>query len=233
MRLHRTPAWLVLALAAFCLPAAAADDWKPAPGNLLTAWAAKVDPKCPLPEYPRPQMVRKEWTNLNGLWDYAVTDRETAKPAKYDGQILVPFCIESALSGVKKPLTEKQWLWYRRSFTSPDLAGGKRLLLHFGAVDWESVVTVNGKEVGTHRGGYDPFTYDITDAVNAGSKNELVVRVWDSTGRKRRTPRQAAFQRHQESGRYHVHALLGNLANRLAGSGAGGEHRIVETCAGC
>jgi hypothetical protein len=165
------------------LPTAAADDWKPAPGNLLTAWAAKVDPKCPLPEYPRPQMVRPQWTNLNGLWDYAVTDRDAAKPAKFDGKILVPFCIESALSGVKKPLTDKQWLWYRRSFTTPDLAGGKRLLLHFGAVDWESVVTVNGKEIGTHRGGYDAFDYDITDAVKAGSSNELVVRVWDSTGR--------------------------------------------------
>ena len=103
-------------------------------------------------------------------------------PAKYDGQILVPFCIESALSGVKKPLTDKQWLWYRRSFASPDLAGGKRLLLHFGAVDWESAVTVNGKKIGTHRGGYDPFTYDITDALNANADNELVVRVWDSTG---------------------------------------------------
>ena len=182
MRVRRTSGWFVLALAGFLLPAAAADDWKPAPGNLLTAWAAKVDPKNPLPEYPRPQMVRPEWTNLNGLWDYAITDRDAAKPAKYDGQILVPFRIESALSGVKKPLTGKQWLWYRRSFASPDLAGGKRLLLHFGAVDWEAVVTVNGKEVGTHRGGYDPFTYDITDAINANAGNELVVRVWDSTG---------------------------------------------------
>ena len=122
MRLRRTSGWFVLALAAFLLPAAAADDWKPAPGNLLTAWAAKVDPKHPLPEYPRPQMVREEWTNLNGLWDYAIhrpRGCRTRGPAKYDGRILVPFCVESALSGVKKPLTDKQWLWYRRSFTSP------------------------------------------------------------------------------------------------------------------
>ncbi len=187
MRILRTSSWFVLALAALLLPAAA-EDWKPAPGNLLTAWTANVDPKHPLPEYPRPQMVREDWTNLNGLWDYAITDREAAGapgtpgPAKYDGRILVPFCVESALSGVKKPLTDKQWLWYRRSFTSPSLAGGKRLLLHFGAVDWESVVTVNGKEIGTHRGGYNPFTYDITDALNASANNELVVRVWDSTG---------------------------------------------------
>jgi beta-galactosidase/beta-glucuronidase len=163
---------------------AAAADWKPAPGKLMTAWAAKVDPNHPLPEYPRPQMVRDtEWTNLNGLWNYEITDLGAAKPEKYDGKILVPFCVESALSGVMKPLTEKQWLWYRRDFTAPKLADGKRLLLHFSAVDWEAVVTVNGKEVGTHRGGYDPFTFDITDAIKAGSENELVVRVADSTGR--------------------------------------------------
>jgi len=183
MRVCRTSGWFVLVLAGFLLPTAAAEDWKPAPGNLLTAWAAKVDPKHPLPEYPRPQMVRSQWTNLNGLWDYAVTDRDAAKPAKFDGQILVPYPIESALSGVKKPLTDKQWLWYRRSFVSPSLAGGKRLLLHFGAVDWEAVVAVNGKEVGTHRGGYDPFTCDVTDALRTDANNELIVRVWDSTGR--------------------------------------------------
>jgi beta-galactosidase/beta-glucuronidase len=162
---------------------ATAADWKPAPGKLMTAWAAKVDPNDPLPEYPRPQMVRDtEWTNLNGLWDYTITHRDAAKPEKYDGKILVPFCVESALSGVMKPLTDKQWLWYRRSFTAPKFMDGKRLLLHFGAVDWESTVSLNGKEVGTHRGGYDPFTFDITDALKAG-ENELVVRVADSTGR--------------------------------------------------
>jgi beta-galactosidase/beta-glucuronidase len=173
---------LPLAFAVMSLPPCSAADWKPVPGNLMTKWADKVDPQHPLPEYPRPQLVRPQWTNLNGLWDYAITDRDAARPTGFAGKILVPFCIESALSGVKKPLTEKQWLWYRRSFTSPKLTGGKRLLLHFGAVDWEAVVSVNGKEVGTHRGGYDPFTFDITDAVKADGENELVVRVWDSSG---------------------------------------------------
>ena len=138
-------ALLAVASAGLLASTAGAADWKPAPGNLMTAWAAKIDPEHPLPEYPRPQMVRAEWTNLNGLWDYAVTDRDAAKPTKFEGQILVPFCVESALSGVKKPLTGKQWLWYRRTFGSPKLTDGKRLLLHFGAVDWESVVSVNGK----------------------------------------------------------------------------------------
>lgn len=127
-------------------------------------------------------MVRAGWQNLNGLWDYAITDLEASKPAAYDGKILVPFCVESALSGVKKPLTAQQRLWYRRTFAAPALRDGNRLLLHFGAVDWEAVVSVNGKEVATHRGGYDPFTCDITAAIRPGADNELIVRVWDSTG---------------------------------------------------
>jgi beta-galactosidase/beta-glucuronidase len=182
---RRCSTWVsfVLALASISESTARAADWKPAPGNLMTAWAAKVNPEHPSSEYPRPQMSRGLWTTLNGLWDYAITDRDAAQPTKYDGKILVPFCVESALSGVKKPLTGKQWLWYHRVFNPSDLTDGKRLLLHFGAVDWEAVVYVNGKEVGPHRGGYDPFTFDITDALKPTSAtNELVVRVWDSTG---------------------------------------------------
>jgi hypothetical protein len=174
---------VAVAVTAIASALASGADWKPVPGNLMTPWAEKVDPANPLPEYPRPQMVRKDWTSLNGLWDYAVTDLDAARPEAFAGKILVPFPIESALSGVKKPLEAKQWLWYRRTFAPPDLAGGKRLLLHFGAVDWEAVVSVNGKEIGSHRGGYDPFSFDITDAVKAG-ENELVVRVWDSSGAK-------------------------------------------------
>ncbi|MBM3888380.1 MAG: glycoside hydrolase family 2 [Verrucomicrobia bacterium] len=159
-----------------------ASDWKPAPCPIPTQWTAKVNPAEPWPEYPRPQMVRAQWTNLNGLWDYAITDLDAAQPAKFDGKILVPFPIESALSGVKKPVTDKQRLWYRRTFDAPKLDGGKRLLLHFGAVDWEAKVFVNGKPVGEHRGGYDAFTFDITDAVKAGAGNELIVAVFDATG---------------------------------------------------
>ncbi len=157
-----------------------AEGWKPVPGHLMTRWAKEVTPDKVLPEYPRPQMVRTEWQNLNGLWDYAVVDANAAQPAKFDGKILVPFCIESTMSGVRKPLTDQQRLWYRRTFAVHDLAGGKRLLLHFGAVDWEASVLVNGKSVGRHKGGFDAFTFDITDEVKAG-ENELVVSVFDSS----------------------------------------------------
>ena len=142
-------------------------SWQTVPGNLTTEWAAKVDPRHPLPEYPRPQMTRPQWVNLNGLWDYAITAKDAPTPAKFEGSILVPFGIESALSGVKKPLGPDQRLWYRRSFTTPDLSGGQRLLLHFGAACWQATVFVNGKQISQHQGGYDGFTLDVTDALKA------------------------------------------------------------------
>jgi len=163
-------------------PAAAAGPWQPVPGHIMTRWAKDVSPGKVLAEYPRPQMVREQWQNLNGLWDYAITKVDATKTEKFDGQILVPFPIESALSGVKKQFSRNERLWYHRSFAAPALADGKRLLLHFGAVDWEAKVFVNGKSVVEHRGGYDAFTCDITDAVKAGADNELVVSVFDATG---------------------------------------------------
>ena len=158
------------------LPCAAAD-WRPAENTLTTPWTAQVRPDAVLPEYPRPQMVRASWTNLNGLWDYALADKE-ARPTAYDGSILVPFPIESALSGVKRPVGSEQQLWYRRTFNAPELNGG-RLLLHFGAVDWRTRVYVNGAAVGEHQGGYDAFTFDITKALKPSGPQELVVAVWD------------------------------------------------------
>ncbi len=159
---------------------ASAADWKPAATPLMTKWGKQITPdKTPWAEYPRPQMVRKDWANLNGLWDYAITNKGDAKPEKWDGKILVPFCIESALSGVGKHPTEKQELWYRRDIDASTWKG-KRVLLHFGAVDWETTAYVNGKEVGTHKGGFDPFHFDITDALKEG-KGELVLKVWDPT----------------------------------------------------
>ncbi len=153
--------------------------WKPVPGHILTKWAAEIDPTCPLPEYPRPQMTRPHWVNLNGLWDYAIVPKEQKAVEKYDGQILVPFAVESALSGVKRPLLPSQRLWYRRTFTYPPAEWqASRVLLHFGAVDWETEVFVNGQKAGDHRGGYMPFTFDITDFLHDG-ENELVVVVWD------------------------------------------------------
>ena len=122
-----------------------AADWKPAAAPLMTKWGKKLTPESAWQEYPRPQLVRKDWQNLNGLWDYAITAQGAAKPEKWDGQILVPFCIESALSGVGKRLTSKDVLWYSRSFEVPAGWKGKRVLLHFDAVDWHTTVIVNGK----------------------------------------------------------------------------------------
>lgn len=158
-----------------------AKEWKPVEGHITTPWTSKVDPKHPLPEYPRPQMVRPEWINLNGLWDYRIQNQEESSPAQYEGKILVPYPIESPLSGVRQPLSASQKLWYRRSFKAPNLKGGHHLLLHFGAVDWEARVFINGKPVGEHRGGYDGFSFDITSVVSPGTDNELIVEVWDPT----------------------------------------------------
>lgn len=157
------------------------DSWKIAGDKITTYWSAFVDPKKPLPEYPRPQMQRSGWTNLNGLWDYAIRpNTENVKPSSYDGKILVPFAVESALSGVGKTVGKDNYLWYKTSFTGPKDLQSKRLLLHFGAIDWDCTVYINDKEVGRHRGGYDPFYFDITDLIKKG-KQELVVKVWDPT----------------------------------------------------
>ena len=157
-------------------------QWKPADGRLMTRWAKDVSPETAWPEYPRPQLVRPDWHNLNGLWQYAVRPKDAAQPEQWDGEILVPYCIESALSGVMKRVGPEERLWYRRAVVLPEGWSGRRVLLHFGAVDWEAKVWVNGKEAGEHRGGYDPFTFEITDLLQQG-ENEVVVRVWDPTDR--------------------------------------------------
>jgi len=167
-------------VAALTILPLSARAWEPAKGPLMTRWAADVDPAHPLPEYPRPQLVRAEWQNLNGLWSYALTDGEAGKPVAWQGEILVPFPVESALSGVMKRVSPTQRLWYRRSFTVPAAWKGRRIVLHFGAVDWQATVFVNGRQVGDHKGGYDPFAYDITDALGEGEQ-ELVVAVADPT----------------------------------------------------
>jgi len=157
-----------------------AQQWKPADNPLTTPWTADVRAESALPEYPRPQMVRAKWTNLNGLWDYAILPKDDARPTEFAGKILVPYPVQSALSGVKQPLTPDQRLWYRRTFTAT--AGrGQHLLLHFGAVDWRAEVWVNGKSAGRHEGGYDPFTFDITSALKPSGPQELVVAVTDPT----------------------------------------------------
>jgi hypothetical protein len=154
--------------------------WEPAKGPLATRWAKDVSPERVWPEYPRPQMVREDWVNLNGLWSYAIRPASEDKPSEWDGEILVPFAVESALSGVKKSVQPHERLWYRRSFSPPALDDNQRLLLHFGAVDWKCTVWVNRQQVGEHTGGYDPFTFDITDAHQDG-ENEIIVTVSDPT----------------------------------------------------
>jgi len=146
---------------------------------LRTRW--EPESPIPLPEYPRPQMTRPRWANLNGLWEYAILPREAAAPQTFDGPILVPYAVESLLSGVQKPLLPDQRLWYKRTFMDPRPGWGDgRVLLHFGAVDYECQAWLNGAPLGTHRGGYLPFTFDITAALRPG-ENELLVSVWDPT----------------------------------------------------
>jgi len=171
----------VLLLVGFAWSTMAANSgWKSAEGPLKTRWAGDVSPRNALPEYPRPQMVRKQWENLNGLWQLAVAPKDSPKPDSFDSSILVPFPIESALSGVKRMVSENERIWYRRLFELPLSWRGKRILLNFGAVDFEAKIWVNGMEVGSHRGGYDAFSFDITDTIRSGM-NELVVSVWDPT----------------------------------------------------
>jgi len=158
---------------------------QPRKGPLMTRWTADVSPETVSAEspeqYPRPQLVRRDWSNLNGLWEYAILPRDAKWPADYDGHILVPFPVESALSGVMQRVPENQRLWYRRRIDIPAAWSGQRLLLQFGAVDWEASVWINGQSVGTHRGGYDPFTFEITAAMKEPGPQEIVVAVWDPT----------------------------------------------------
>lgn len=148
--------------------------------DLKSIWFDKIDRKCPLCEYPRPQLKRESWICLNGEFDYAVTNDTADMPESYDGKILVPFSIESAASGVGRTVTAKDRIWYRRKFTLTEDFKGKRTLLNFEAVDWQCSVWVNSKLMGEHTGGYNPFSFDITDAIVEG-ENELVVRVFDPT----------------------------------------------------
>jgi hypothetical protein len=155
-------------------------DWKPAENPIMTKWSADVDPMKPWLEYPRPDLVRKNWMSLNGLWDYAITPRDT-KPTSWEGKILVPYPVESALSGVKKRVSENENLWYKRTFRVPNIWKKKHLILNFEACDFETTIWVDGKEVGKHAGGYDPFSFDITGALGNTKEHELLVSVWDPT----------------------------------------------------
>ena len=172
-------ALFLLTFVLLCTFSARAQNWQPAGDRIRTPWADQVNPSAPLPEYPRPLMQRTEWMNLNGLWDYAVLPLNRTIE-KADGRILVPFCIESSLSGVGRTVGTEENLWYRRTFTVPKTWKGRRVLLHFGAVDWKADIWVNSVKAGSHTGGYTPFSLDITDALQTG-ENTLTVKVWDGT----------------------------------------------------
>lgn len=161
-----------------CLGLSLSAQWKPAGEKIKTEWANKVLPNNVLPEYPRPIMERKEWKNLNGLWNYAIQETGKPTPAKYDGQILVPFAVESSLSGVMKEVGSKNELWYNTTFTVESNWKGQNILLHFGAVDWKTEVWLNGIKIGSHTGGYTPFSFDITPFI-VGKAQQLTVKVWD------------------------------------------------------
>lgn len=169
-------------LASGAHPSRAAEAaWTPKPAPMTTPWTDQVSVDHPLPDYPRPQLTRPDWANLNGIWDFAVTSRDAARPAAFGERIRVPFVPESALSGIQRKITGNDKLWYKRTFTVPADWRGCRLQLNFGASDWETTVWINGRQAGAvHRGGYDSFSYDITPLLNNGT-NTVVVSVYDPT----------------------------------------------------
>jgi hypothetical protein len=172
-RFFRRFACICLVLVTFT---GSARAWQMQQAPLMTRWAVLVDTNAPLPEYPRPQMVRTNWMNLNGIWQFQAGATNDPVPAgqALSNQILVPYPMESAISGV---MQYHEFSWYRRFFTVPAAWSGQRIMLHLDAVDWQATVYVNGQSVGVHRGGYDPFSYDITTYLNGGT-NELIVQAY-------------------------------------------------------
>ncbi|GAB3483676.1 glycosyl hydrolase family 2 [Amycolatopsis cihanbeyliensis] len=180
----------------------AGNGWEMGDPRLVTPWTAQVSPDNALPEYPRPQLTRKKWQNLNGVWEFAGATRGEEPPfgETLDERILVPYPTESALSGIQR---HEDYMWYRRTFTVPrnwHVGRWNQLMLNFGAVDYDAAVYVNGRQVATHRGGYGAFSADVTDALTRSGEQEIVVGVedrtdatWQPVGKQRRVPDRGIF----------------------------------------
>lgn len=173
----------VLVCCALALTVCAQAQWKPAGDKIKTKWAEQINPQNVLPEYPRPQLERTDWVNLNGEWEYAIKPKGEVEPNSFDGNILVPFAVESSLSGVQKEVGENNELWYKRSFAVPANWKNKDVVLNFGAVDWKADVFVNDILIGSHQGGFTPFSFNITPYLTGKSNQKLVVRVGDPSDR--------------------------------------------------
>lgn len=187
MKFKVFPAVLVTALLMNFCTGDKNSVWHPAESPLFTVWGEKVDPSAPWPEYPRPGMVRKEWMSLNGLWDYTICGKEESRPAP-EGKILVPYPLESALSGVRQRMTDSLALWYSREFELPKAWRSKQIILNFEASDWETSVWIDDNLAMNHRGGYDPFTCNISPFLSDTRRHSIVVKVTDPTD-KGRQPR--------------------------------------------
>ena len=154
-------------------------QWQPAGDKIKTEWATQVNPQNVLPEYPRPIMERQEWMNLNGLWDYSILPVAESLPSAWQGKILVPFAVESSLSGIQKPVGEENALWYERKFSISSKWKGQQVLLHFDAVNWKAEVWINDIKIGVHEGGYTPFSFNITPYLNSAGEQKLSLKVWN------------------------------------------------------
>jgi hypothetical protein len=155
------------------------QEWKPSAMNLTTKWTSEVTPMNVWEEYPRPQLKRDKWINLNGLWDYAVRPDKDTRPDEFDGKILVPFSIEAPLSGVGRQIEIENAIWYRKEISLPSGWKDMKILIHFEASDFETTVWVNGSLAGSHKGGYNPFSFDISRFTGPGETSELLVKVHD------------------------------------------------------
>jgi beta-galactosidase/beta-glucuronidase len=174
-----------LAIATVCLfsirLSAQAISQTPPQFRLTTEWSKEVNPDLPHQDYPRPNLVRDDWSSLNGRWYFEITPKEEGIPKRFRQEIIVPFPVESALSRIQQNVTPEEKIWYKRTFFIPEEWSGRFVLLHFGASDWETTVYINGTEIGKHRGGYDAFSLDISRYLDERGVQEIIVSVWDPT----------------------------------------------------